>query len=468
MVLGVIGRIAHSHPIKFGCVFSCAKTSFSDWLVQTQVEKRERIDWKRNLTFASFGFFYLGGVQYFLYVPVFSRLFPGAAAFAKAPLAAKLKDTVGQRNMVVQVVIDQFVHHPFLYFPVFYGLKEVVNGGTVGGGLAKYQKNYKEDLPALWKLWVPSTIINFSIMPMHLRIPWVASTSLIWTCIISYMRGSDDAEMDSDQAMAMQGNQGVALQALYDLGVAAKPAYLYDKSKAHLMVTATGRDRIGFIGQVASNVAQHKGNVLDVKAYKVGREFVTIMLLECEPSETRAIEKGLLGIPGVQAAVQHTQPWLSDADSPRCKDGVTFTGHLRATGLDRPGLLVSLTELLSAQGLDITSLECRQHLQQLTRLRSTKSGGADETVADASTKQQLFQIDGVVRAFSSIDRVALEAKLAHFEKENGIRLGIQETQPDPSFSAFTADRIVRRSSMSSKLVKTITGVPPPAPSSGSR
>ena len=106
MVLGVIGRIAHSHPIKFGCVFSCAKTSFSDWLVQTQVEKRERIDWKRNLTFASFGFFYLGGVQYFLYVPVFSRLFPGAAAFAKAPLAAKLKDTVGQRNMVVQVVID--------------------------------------------------------------------------------------------------------------------------------------------------------------------------------------------------------------------------------------------------------------------------------------------------------------------------------------------------------------------------
>ena len=275
MVLGAIGRIAHTHPIKFGMGFSCLKTSFSDWLVQSQVEKREHIDWRRNMTFAAFGFFYLGGVQYFLYVPVFSRLFPGAAAFAKAPLAAKLKDAAGQRSMVAQVVIDQFVHHPLLYFPVFYGLKEVVNGGTVGGGLAKYAKNYSEDLPALWKLWVPSTIINFSIMPMHLRIPWVASTSLIWTCIISYMRGGDDTEMDSDAAMSLAGNQGIALKALYDLGVSAKPAYMYDKTKSHLMVTATGRDRTGFIKQVAGNIASHRGNILDVKAYKVGREVST-------------------------------------------------------------------------------------------------------------------------------------------------------------------------------------------------
>ena len=37
--MSLIGRIAKTHPFKFGCVFSCAKTSFSDWLVQTQIEK---------------------------------------------------------------------------------------------------------------------------------------------------------------------------------------------------------------------------------------------------------------------------------------------------------------------------------------------------------------------------------------------------------------------------------------------
>ena len=175
------------------------------------------------VTFAAFGLFYLGGVQYFLYVPVFSRLFPNAAAYAAAPVAAKLKDVAGTRNMIMQVVLDQFVHHPLLYFPVFYSLKEVVNGGTVGGGLSKYANNYAEDLPALWKLWLPATIINFSVMPMHLRIPWVASTSLIWTCIISSMRGSNDVETDPNEAMnALGGNAGRPLQALYDLGIAAK------------------------------------------------------------------------------------------------------------------------------------------------------------------------------------------------------------------------------------------------------
>ena len=211
MVLSAIGRVAKTHPFKFGCVFSGFKTSFSDWLVQTQIEKRERIDWVRNGTFASFGFFYLGGVQYALYVPIFSRLFPGAAAYAALPsLSARLKDVVGTRNMITQVVLDQFVHHPLLYFPTFYCLKEVVKGNPPQAGLDLYAKNYKEDLFALWKLWVPSTIINFSIMPMHLRIPWVASTSLIWTCIISAMRGASDVETDMDGARHYSNSHGAS------------------------------------------------------------------------------------------------------------------------------------------------------------------------------------------------------------------------------------------------------------------
>lgn len=291
MVLSLIGRVAKAYPFQFGCVFSAAKTSFSDWLVQSQIEKREHIDWRRNFTFATFGFFYLGGVQYAIYVPIFSRLFPGAAAYAALPtLSARLKDVAGTRNMLTQVILDQFVHHPLLYFPTFYCLKEVVKGNPPQAGLDLYAKNYQEDLIALWKLWVPSTIINFSIMPMHLRIPWVASTSLIWTCIISYMRGSSDVETDQDAAMDYTaGNQGKALQALcvaaagngtlccprrrpaapsacvtsdalvrvprphrrYDLGVSAKPAYLYDKTKTHLLVTTSGRDRIGFMHSVS-------------------------------------------------------------------------------------------------------------------------------------------------------------------------------------------------------------------------
>ena len=47
-------------PVIFGLGFSCAKTSFADFLVQRYVEKREEIDLKRNLTFGLFGLGYLG------------------------------------------------------------------------------------------------------------------------------------------------------------------------------------------------------------------------------------------------------------------------------------------------------------------------------------------------------------------------------------------------------------------------
>ena len=96
-------RIPAKYPFAFGVALSCVKTSFSDLLVQKVVERREQIDWKRNAAFASFGFFYLGGVQYTLYVPVFTRLFPHAVKFAAKPLRSKIRDVKGMAQLVGQV-----------------------------------------------------------------------------------------------------------------------------------------------------------------------------------------------------------------------------------------------------------------------------------------------------------------------------------------------------------------------------
>jgi hypothetical protein len=183
--------LARSRPLAFGMGYSLLKTAGCDLMVQKIVEKRENIDWKRNLAFGTFGFFYLGGIQYAIYVPLFSRLFPGAASFAAKSVADKLKDPKGIRELFYQVFLDQCVHHPFLYFPVFYMIKDFVTSDTPNpvAAVEEYSSNMNEDLIALWKIWVPSTFLNFALMPMHLRIPWVATTSLIWTCILSSMRG---------------------------------------------------------------------------------------------------------------------------------------------------------------------------------------------------------------------------------------------------------------------------------------
>ena len=43
---------------------------------------------------------------------------------------------------------------------------------------------------------------------------------------------------------------------------------------------------------------------------------------------------------------------------------------------------------------------------------------------------------GVVRAFSTIDKVKLEKNLIAFEQQHGIRIGIDETDLEPSVSSF--------------------------------
>ena len=280
------------------------------------------------------------------------------------------------------------------------------------------------------------------------------------------MRGSSDVETDTELAMdAAGGAQFKPLRALYDLGVSAKPDYLYDETKAHLLLTASGRDRVGFISSVTEIVTRgHQGNILDLKAYKVGREFVTIMLVEADHARVGSLVATLKGMEGqlgqgqgqqqpITVSVQHTQPWLSVDDTPRCKDGVRFTGHFRATGRDSPGVLLRLTKLLSEWELDITSISCNQHLQ--------KSLAPDAATGEHPV-QQLFQMSGVVRSFVPVDRQRLDAALVAFEEANGVRIGITETEGDESYSAFRSTAMPRTSAASAakavgRLARTITG-----------
>lgn len=243
--------IARQHPLAFGVVVSTLKTSFSDLLVQKVVERREEVDWKRNAAFATFGCFYLGGVQYLIYVPVFGRLFPSAAAFAAKSVKEKMRDLKGMLSLCGQVFLDQCVHHPLLYFPVFYMTKEVVMSEhpDLKRCLSEYKGNLTEDLTALWKVWVPATILNFAFMPMWARIPWTAGTSLLWTAILSAMRGgslSDAEDLLGGEVTA--ASMSVLKHSIDDFF--ASPVDL-DPHASHICVSANGPDKPGWVAIIA-------------------------------------------------------------------------------------------------------------------------------------------------------------------------------------------------------------------------
>ena len=91
------------------------------------MEGRKEIDKRRNFLFFCWGAAYLGGVQSFIYVHLFSRvLFPSVAGFVAKPLRARLADRAGMANVLKQVGLDQFIHHPFMVFPAFYCVKEFI------------------------------------------------------------------------------------------------------------------------------------------------------------------------------------------------------------------------------------------------------------------------------------------------------------------------------------------------------
>jgi len=239
-----VTSVPAKYPFAFGVIFSGFKTSFSDLLVQKVVERREEVDWKRNAAFAAFGFFYLGGVQYAIYVPFFSRLFPGAASFAAKPIREKIKDARGIFNLGAQVFLDQCVHHPLMYFPAFYCTRELVMSEKpdVRKALASYQANMSEDLAALWKVWLPATAINFAFMPMYARIPFVAGVSLLWTCILSTMRGGDVAHGEDMAGGAVTGATLTIMKEGIDTFF-TKPLEL-DRDMSHIVITASGHDKV--------------------------------------------------------------------------------------------------------------------------------------------------------------------------------------------------------------------------------
>lgn len=378
-----------ANPITFGVGFSCAKTSGADLMVQTQLEKREKIDWRRNSAFALFGFFYLGGVQYALYVPVFGRMFPNAAGFAAKPLREKLKDGKGWFNMLAQVFLDQVVHHPFLYFPVFYSLKETVAGNSPMDGLYKYSQNYKEDMVALWKVWVPATIINFTFSPMWLRIPFVASTSMVWSCILSAMRGSDD--LPAEEAADLFGNQGRAFER----------TMLSPKLHAHqdhILLMAHGPDRLGLVASVASAVRDANGSISESKMVRMGGDFMLMMVVSVNEADKPALNK--LVHSGVGDSMSLVTKDISESvrlsnsirsrSTAQCKQA-----EFRVWGEDKPGVVAEVTKMLQSHGINIDRLD--------TKVRPTFQGKDHFEVHGIIELKGACNTDSLVEAAKAVE-----------------------------------------------------------------
>merc|ERR1719378_1188327 len=93
-----------------------------------------------------------------------------------------------------KVCFDLLIHIPLIYFPSFYIMKDAIDLQSLktkyaAESLRKYRENMLVDCRSAWILWGPTQILTFSIVPLHMRVPFVSSVNLLWTAILSALRG---------------------------------------------------------------------------------------------------------------------------------------------------------------------------------------------------------------------------------------------------------------------------------------
>ena len=119
-----------SAPLATSFATCFVKGSASDALAQYAVERRERLDVRRNAAFAVFSGAYLGIGQHLIYNVAFKRIFGAGQDL----LTASKK-----------VVADSLVHVPFIYLPLYYPFKTAILGeGSVTDGLRRYSEDARD------------------------------------------------------------------------------------------------------------------------------------------------------------------------------------------------------------------------------------------------------------------------------------------------------------------------------------
>ncbi|GMI20924.1 hypothetical protein TrCOL_g5765 [Triparma columacea] len=205
MLWRAFSSIAAEHPFWSQTFVATTKSIIADAGTQRFVEKRDldTYDWKRTAVFGTFGFVYLGILQYGVYVKGFEYLFNKKVInrFCNAPFREKLKDKEGIRVLGKQIALDFIVLQPLVYWPCYYTTKEfvkspepVVEGvkkdesGAFSRAMTKYGKTFWIDNVGMLGFWFPADIVIYSV-PMHLRLHLTHVVSFAWTVVVSTYRG---------------------------------------------------------------------------------------------------------------------------------------------------------------------------------------------------------------------------------------------------------------------------------------
>ena len=117
-----------------------------------------------------------------------------------------------------------------------------------------------------------------------------------------------------------------------------------------LVLTLIGADRPGLVEAVAQTVADRGGNWLESRMIRLGGSFAGILRVEVAPGQADALERALeaLGTTGLRVTATTAER------APATDDGRMM--DLELIGLDRPGLVREISQLLARHDVNVEEL----------------------------------------------------------------------------------------------------------------
>lgn len=185
------------YPTVTGVVVTLVRTAPCDIFSQLYIEQKKEIDWGRFAGFMIFGGLYVGVFQTFLYRYIINaaNITAITGLTGKAPI------------VVINALIDTFIHAPFLYLPVFWlTMKAMASGDPVETWIpdtfTKWKAQCFDVSVASAVLWLPAQIVNFYFMPQHLIVPFINVVGAFWVVYLSLNEGKDLKKSEEEEKTA--------------------------------------------------------------------------------------------------------------------------------------------------------------------------------------------------------------------------------------------------------------------------
>ena len=133
---------------------------------------KSKFSFRRNAAYILYGGGILGVLCDIMYNFVYPFVFGGLDGIA---------------NLTAIVVFDNVITAPLLWLPPVYFVKAILYGQSLKSGIQKYSIDVKQNglLKQYWTIWFPAQLVNFSLVPAHLRIAFMAGISFGWMIILS-------------------------------------------------------------------------------------------------------------------------------------------------------------------------------------------------------------------------------------------------------------------------------------------